>query len=175
MDITKIGYGNNPDGVKAIIEVPYGSNIKYELNKDSGVIEVDRVMYSAMFYPANYGFVANTLSDDGDPADILVLGEYPLYPGSCIKCILIGVLLMEDESGIDEKLLAVPTDKIDPSFKKIKDISDLPEHTLSKIKNFFETYKMLEPNKWVKVTGFKDKKEATKILEKAIKNYKAKK
>jgi inorganic pyrophosphatase len=173
MDITKIGHGKNPDEVKAIIEVPFGSNIKYELDKESGAIEVDRVMYSAMFYPANYGFVANTLSKDGDPADILVLGEYPLIPGSFIKCRLIGVLLMEDESGVDEKLLAVPADKIDPSFSKIKDISDLPEHTLAKIKNFFETYKMLEPNKWVKVTGFKGKDEATKILDEAIKNYKA--
>jgi inorganic pyrophosphatase len=172
MDITKIGYGDNPDGVKAIIEVPYGSNIKYELDKESGAIEVDRVVYSAMYYPANYGFVANTLSEDGDPADILVLGEYPLHPGSYIKCRLIGVLLMEDESGVDEKLLAVPADKIDPSFKAIVEISDLPKHTLSKIKNFFETYKMLEPNKWVKVTGFKGKEDATKILEKAIENYK---
>ena len=172
MDISKIVHGENPDKVKAIIEVPYGSNVKYELDKDSGAIEVDRVMYSAMFYPANYGFVANTLSDDGDPADILVLGEYPLYPGCFIKSRLIGVLLMEDESGIDEKLVAVPTDKIDPTFKNIQDITDLSEHTLAKIKNFFETYKMLEPNKWVKVTGFKGKKEATEILAKAIENYK---
>ena len=172
MDITKIGPGENPDAVKAIIEVPYGSNVKYELDKESGAIEVDRVMYSAMFYPANYGFVANTLSDDGDPADILVLGEYPLYPGCYIKSRLIGVLLMEDESGIDEKLIAVPADKIDPDYKDIREIDDLPEHTLAKIKNFFETYKMLEPNKWVKVTGYKGKKEAEAILAKAIENYK---
>jgi inorganic pyrophosphatase len=172
MDISKIGHGENPDAVKAIIEVPYGSNVKYELDKDSGAIEVDRVMYSAMFYPANYGFVANTLSDDGDPADILVISEYPLYPGCYIKSRLIGVLMMEDESGIDEKLIAVPADKIDPTYSAIRDIDDLPEHTLNKIKNFFETYKMLEPNKWVKVTGFKGKKEAQEILSKAIENYK---
>jgi inorganic pyrophosphatase len=172
MDISKIGHGENPDAVKAIIEVPYGSNVKYELDKESGAIEVDRVMYSAMFYPANYGFVANTLSDDGDPADILVISEYALYPGSFIKCRLIGVLLMEDESGIDEKLIAVPADKIDPTYKKIQDIDDLPEHTLARIKNFFETYKMLEPNKWVKVTGFEGKEKATAILQAAIDNYK---
>ncbi len=172
MDISKIGHGENPDAVKAIIEVPYGSNVKYELDKESGAIEVDRVMYSAMFYPANYGFVANTLSDDGDPADILVISEYALYPGCFIKCRLIGVLMMEDESGIDEKLIAVPADKIDPTYKKIQDIDDLPEHTLAKIKNFFETYKMLEPNKWVKVTGFEGKKKATEILQAAIDNYK---
>jgi len=172
MDISKIGPGENPDAVKAIIEVPYGSSVKYELDKESGAIEVDRVMYSAVFYPANYGFVANTLSDDGDPADILVLGEYPLYPGCYIKSRLIGVLMMEDESGIDEKLIAVPADKIDPNYKDIREIDDLPEHTLAKIKNFFETYKMLEPNKWVKVTGFQGKKEAEEILAKAIENYK---
>jgi len=172
MDISKIGHGENPDAVKAIIEVPYGSNVKYELDKESGAIEVDRVMYSAMFYPANYGFVAETLSDDGDPADILVVNEYPLYPGCFIKCRLIGVLMMEDESGIDEKLIAVPADKIDPTYSKIREIDDLPEHTLARIKNFFETYKMLEPGKWVKVTGFKGKKEATEILAQAIENYK---
>ncbi len=172
MDISKIGPGENPDAVKAIIEVPYGSNVKYELDKESGAIEVDRVLYSAMFYPANYGFVANTLSDDGDPADILVISEYALHPGSYIKCRLIGVLMMEDESGIDEKLIAVPADKIDPRYKDIKEIDDLPELTLDRIKNFFETYKMLEPNKWVKVTGFKGKKEAQEILQTAIENYK---
>ena len=171
MDISKIGPGKSPDEVKAIIEVPYGSNVKYELDKDSGAIEVDRIIYSAMFYPANYGFVADTLSDDGDPADILVIGDYPLVPGCYIKCRLIGVLMMEDESGIDEKLIAVPATKIDPKYKDIQDIDDLPEHTLARIKNFFETYKMLEPNKWVKVTGYKGKEDAHKILEVAIENY----
>ncbi len=173
MDISKIGHGENPDAVKAIIEVPLNSSIKFEFNKESGGIEVDRVLYSAVHYPANYGFVANTLSDDGDPADILVLCDYELPAGSYIKCRLVGVLLTEDESGGDEKLLAVPTEKIDPTYKDIKDLGDVPEHTLNRIKNFFETYKMLEPKKWVKVSGFKDKAAATAILDKAIKNYKA--
>jgi inorganic pyrophosphatase len=173
MDITKIGHGENPDAVKAIIEVPLNSNIKFEIDKESGAVEVDRVLYSAVHYPANYGFVANTLSDDGDPADILVLCDYALQAGSFIKCRLVGVLMTEDESGGDEKLLAVPTEKIDPTYKDIKDIGDVPEHTLNRIKNFFETYKMLEPNKWVKVSGFKDKAAATAILDSAIKNYKA--
>jgi inorganic pyrophosphatase len=172
MDITKIGHGENPNAVKAIIEVPLNSAIKYEIDKDSGAVEVDRVLYSAMHYPANYGFVANTLSDDGDPADILVLCDYPLQAGSYIKCRLVGVLMTEDESGGDEKLIAVPTEKIDPTYKNIQDLGDVPEHTLNRIKNFFETYKMLEPNKWVKVAGFQDKAAATTILEKAIKNYK---
>ena len=172
MNISKIKAGSNPDKINAVIEIPYGSNIKYEIDKESGAVCVDRVMYSAMFYPANYGFVPNTLADDGDPADILVLNEYPLQAGSVIPCRLIGVLVMEDESGMDEKLLAVPVSKIDPRYDNIKSLSDLPKITLDRIKNFFETYKMLEPGKWVKVKDYADAKKAEEILEKAIKNYK---
>ncbi len=171
MDLSKIGHGDNPDSVMAVIEVPLNSNIKYELDKASGAVFVDRILYSAVHYPANYGFVPETLSDDGDPADILVLGNAPLQAGSVIKCRLVGVLMTEDESGGDEKLLAVPTAKIDPTFADIHDLEDVPEATRNRIKNFFETYKMLEPNKWVKVTGFKGAKEATDILAKAIANY----
>lgn len=170
MDLSKIGYGENPDKVKAVIEIPYGSNIKYEIEKESGAVVVDRVMHSAMYYPANYGFVNKTLSQDGDPADILVLTEYPMQAGSVVNCRLIGVLIMEDESGIDEKLLAVPVSKIDPTFEEIQDIDDLPKHTLAKIKNFFETYKALEPGKWVKVKDYQNKAAATKILQDAIEN-----
>lgn len=172
MNLSKIPVGENPEKINVVIEIPYGSNIKYELDKESGAVVVDRVMYSAMFYPANYGFVPNTLSDDGDPADVLVLNEYPLQAGSVIKCRLIGVLLMEDESGIDEKLLAVPVSKIDPRYDDIKSLNDLPKITLDRIKNFFETYKMLEPNKWVKVKDYKGKEEAQVILQKAIESHK---
>lgn len=172
MNLSKIPVGENPEKINVVVEIPYGSNIKYELDKESGAVVVDRVMYSAMFYPANYGFVPNTLSDDGDPADVLVLNEYPLQAGSVIKCRLIGVLLMEDESGIDEKLLAVPVSKIDPRYDGIKSLQDLPKITLDRIKNFFETYKMLEPNKWVKVKDYKGKEEAQAILQKAIESYK---
>ncbi len=170
MNLDKIGYGENPDKVKAVIEIPFGSNIKYEIEKESGAVVVDRVMHSAMYYPANYGFVNKTLSQDGDPADVLVLTEYPMQAGSVVNCRLVGVLIMEDESGIDEKLLAVPHGKIDPTYNEIQDIDDLPKHTLDKIKNFFETYKMLEPNKWVKVKEFQNKEAATKILQDAIDN-----
>jgi len=170
MNLDAIGYGENPDKVKAIIEIPYGSNIKYEVEKESGAIVLDRVMHSAMFYPANYGFVNKTLSQDGDPADVMILTEYPMQPGSVLNCRLIGVLIMEDESGIDEKLLAVPTSKIDPTYEEIRDLEDIPKHTLAKIRNFFETYKMLEPNKWVKVKDFQNKAAATKILQDAIDN-----
>lgn len=172
MDITKISCGDNPDKVNAVIEIPYGSNIKYEIDKDSGAVVVDRVLYSAMFYPANYGFVPGTLADDGDPADILVLNPQPLQAGSVIKCRLIGVLIMEDEAGMDEKLLAVPVEKIDPTFKEIQSYTDLPEATLNKIKNFFETYKILEPNKWVKVKDFLAKDKAEELLTNAIASYK---
>ncbi|MRI83274.1 MAG: inorganic diphosphatase [Nitratiruptor sp.] len=172
MDLRTIGPGKNPDQVHALIEIAYGSNIKYELDKESGALWVDRVLYSAMFYPANYGFVPGTLAADGDPADILVLTDYPLQPGSLIKSRLIGVLMMEDESGLDEKLLAVPTTKIDPTYGPINDIEDLPPHTLNRIKNFFETYKMLEPNKWVKVREYRGRAEAEKILAEAIANFK---
>ncbi len=171
MNLDKIGYGELPDKVKAIIEIPCGSNIKYEVEKESGAVVLDRVMHSAMYYPANYGFVNQTLSQDGDPADILILTEYPMQAGSVLNCRLVGVLIMEDESGIDEKLLAVPTSKIDPTFDEIQDLGDIPKHTLAKIKNFFETYKMLEPNKWVKVKEFADKAVATKILEDAVAAY----
>ncbi|EAH5619701.1 inorganic diphosphatase [Campylobacter jejuni] len=172
MNLNKIKIGDIPNKINAVIEIPYGSNIKYEIDKDSGAIMVDRVMASAMFYPANYGFIANTLADDGDPVDILVLNEYPIQAGAVIPCRLIGVLIMEDESGMDEKLLAVPNSKIDARYDNIKTYTDLPQATLNKIKNFFETYKILEPNKWVKVRDFKDEKAAIEILEKAIKNYK---
>lgn len=172
MNIDKIGYGENPEKVKALIEIPYGSNVKYEIDKDSGAVVVDRVMHSAMFYPANYGFVPNTLAKDGDPADILVLTEFPMVAGSVVNCRLIGVLVMEDEAGMDEKLLAVPVNKVDPTFAEINSIEDLPKAKLDKIKNFFETYKMLEPNKWVKVKDYKGKEEATSILEDAINSFK---
>lgn len=172
MDLSKIKIGDIPNKINAVIEIPYGSNIKYELDKESGAIFVDRVIPSAVFYPANYGFIPNTLADDNDPLDILILNEYPIQAGAVIPCRLIGVLIMEDESGMDEKLLALPTSKIDPRYDNIKTYTDLAPAILNKIKNFFETYKMLEPNKWVKVQDFKDEKVAIEILQKAIGNFK---
>ena len=171
MNIEKISIGEVPDKINAIIEIPYGSSVKYEVDKDSGAVVVDRVMYSAMFYPANYGFIPHTLADDDDPVDILVINEYPLQAGSVIKVRLIGVLIMEDESGMDEKLIAVPISKIDPRYEGIKSLNDLPKITLDRIKNFFETYKMLEPNKWVKVKDYGDVAQAVAILQKSIENF----
>lgn len=172
MNISNIKIGQVPDKLNAIIEIPYGSSIKYELDKDSGAVVVDRVLASCMYYPANYGFIPHTLADDGDPVDVLVLCDYAIQAGAVIPCRLIGVLVMEDESGMDEKLLAVPTSKIDARYDGIKSLDDLPPATLNRIKNFFETYKLLEPGKWVKVQDYKNTDEAIKILEQAIKNYK---
>ncbi len=168
MDLEKVGYGEIPNKLHAVIEIPFGSSIKYELDKDSGAIFVDRVLYSAMFYPANYGFIPNTLANDGDPADILVLSDHSFAVGSVIKCRLIGALIMEDESGMDEKLIAVPVTKVDPTFEKVKSYEDLSSAVINKIKNFFETYKMLEPNKWVKIKSFVGVDEAIKILDESI-------
>lgn len=172
MDIKKIAAGSNPDKLNAVIEIPFGSNVKYELDKESGAVFVDRVLYSAVFYPANYGFIPATLADDGDPADVLVLCDYALQAGSVIPCRLVGVLSMSDEAGRDEKLIAVPVSKIDPRYDEIQNINDISKATLARIKEFFETYKNLEKGKWVKVEGFEGKDEAEAILAKAIANYK---
>ncbi len=172
MDITKIKPGNPQEAINVIIEIPQGSNIKYELDKESGAIFLDRILYGSQFYPANYGFVPNTLADDGDPIDVLVLSSESVVPGCVIKSRVIGVLIMEDESGKDEKILAVPVAKLDPKMAKIEKLEDLPEITLQQIKHFFETYKDLEPGKWVKVTGFEGKEKAIELINKAIANYK---
>ncbi len=172
MDITKIKPGNPEEAINVVIEIPQGSNIKYELDKESGAIFLDRILYGTQFYPANYGFVPNTLAEDGDPIDVLVLSSVSVVPGCVIKSRVIGVLIMEDESGKDEKVLAVPVTKLDPKMAKIESLDDLPEITLQQIKHFFETYKDLEPGKWVKVTGFDGKEKAIELINKSIQNYK---
>ena len=172
MDISKIKPGNPEEAINVLIEIPKGSNIKYELDKESGAIFLDRILYGSQFYPANYGFIPNTLADDGDPIDVLVLSSEPVIPGCVIKSRVIGVLIMEDEKGKDEKIVAVPTIKLDPKMAKINSLEDLPEIELQQIKHFFETYKDLEPGKWVKVTGFNGKEKAIELVNKSIANYK---
>jgi inorganic pyrophosphatase len=169
MDIKKIKVGVVPNKVNVFIEIPKDGNIKYELDKESGVIFVDRFLHTAMNYPFNYGFVPNTLSEDGDPVDVLVLGEQILMPGVVIPSKIIGMLEMEDEAGIDTKILAVPTEKVDPSSKEINDISDVNESIKNKVKHFFENYKTLEPGKWVKIKEWKGQREAIASVKKAIK------
>jgi len=175
MDIKKIPPGKNPpEDIYVVVEIPQDSPIKYELDKETGAVFVDRFLFTAMHYPFNYGFIPQTLADDGDPVDVLVISRYPVAPGSVIRCRPIGGLEMRDEGGVDTKLIAVPHSKIDPTFDEIKSVDDLPKALLDRIKHFFEHYKELEPGKWVKVEGFKGVQFAIEEIKKGIENYKKK-
>ncbi len=156
MRIDAIPVGDNPpEDVNVIIEVPVGGDpIKYELDKASGTLWVDRFLYTPMHYPGNYGFVPHTLSDDGDPVDVMVANTRPIVPGAVMNCRPIGVLFMEDEGGKDEKIIAVPSTTLTLRYEKVHTYSDLPSITVKQIEHFFEHYKDLEPGKWVKVVGW---------------------
>ncbi len=158
-----------------LVEIPKGSNLKYEYDMESGFIVVDRKLFTAMYYPCNYGFILNTLEKDGDPIDVLVLGETPFAPLSLIKVIPIGVLQTEDEEGHDSKIVAIPTSNIDPSFSTVSDIKDVPQHLKDQIKHFFEHYKELEKGKFVKILGWEGKQLAIKKISDAINSYKKQK
>lgn len=172
MDVSKIPAGKKtPWDINVVIEVPMGAApVKYEMDKDSGALFVDRILFTAMHYPCNYGFIPNTLGGDGDPLDVLVASQLPVVPGSVFRVRPIGVLMMEDEGGMDEKILAVPVSKLTPYFDKVKSYEDLPEILIKQIGHFFERYKDLEPNKWVKVTGWKGADDAAKLIEEGIAN-----
>ena len=170
MNIKKLTAGKNaPEEVNVFIEIPQGVSVKYELDKDSGFIFVDRFLYTEMNYPFNYGFVPGTLSGDGDPVDVLVLSSKPVVPGFVIPSKPIGMLEMEDEAGVDNKVVAVPVPKVDQKFKDYNDVTDIPTKTKEEIKYFFENYKKTEPGKWVKVREWKDKKVAVEEIRKALK------
>jgi len=175
MDLNKIGAGKNPpEEINVVIEVPQHSDpVKYELDKDTGAFFVDRFMHTAMHYPCNYGFVPNTLSEDGDPVDVLVACKFPLIVGCVIPCRPVGVLLMEDEAGIDAKMLAVPVSKIKPVYDHVKDIDGMPDFLLKQIQHFFEHYKDLESGKWVKVLGWKGVEQAKQEIASSITRYHA--
>ena len=166
MDINKIPVGiNAPHDVNVIIEIPLGGvPVKYELDKESGAMYVDRFLHTAMYYPCNYGFIPHTLSDDGDPTDVAVLSQIPVIPGVVIRSRPVGVLLMEDESGIDEKILAVPVDDLHPYYGNISTYEDLRPVLLDQITHFFEHYKDLEDDKWVKVKGWEGPDEARRLI-----------
>lgn len=165
MDISSIESGNDvPNEINAVIEIPASSAIKYEFDEDSGFLFVDRFMHTTMRYPFNYGFMPHTYADDGDPLDILVLSTHPIVAGSVIASRPVGMLEMEDEEGIDHKILAVPIEKIDPFFSHIQDIQDINVMTLDSMKHFFERYKDLEDHKWVKVQEFKNKESALNVI-----------
>jgi inorganic pyrophosphatase len=174
MDISKISSGKNaPWDINVIIEVPIGSEpIKYEMDKDSGALYVDRFLHTAMHYPCNYGFIPHTLSGDGDPADVLVVGRRPLMPGCVIAVRPIGVLLMEDEGGTDEKILAVPQSRLHPFYNDVKSYKDLPPILIQQIAHFFEHYKDLESNKWVKILGWKEADDAARMVMEAVERAK---
>lgn len=161
-----------PEEVNVIIEIPAHSDpVKYEVDKDSGAMFVDRFMATCMHYPTNYGYVPNTLSEDGDPVDVLVITPFPLLAGSVIPCRPIGVLNMTDESGKDAKVLAVPIDKLSTMYRGMKNVDDAPELLLKQIEHFFEHYKDLEPGKWVKIDGWADADAAKKEITDSVARF----
>ena len=161
-----------PEEVNVIIEIPaHADPIKYEVDKDSGAVFVDRFMATCMHYPANYGYVNNTLSDDGDPVDVLVVTPFPLISGSVIRCRPVGVLKMTDESGFDAKVIAVPVDKLTTIYSDVKEATDLPPLLLKQIEHFFEHYKDLEAGKWVKVDGWADAAAAKQEITESVERY----
>lgn len=172
--INKINAGlNPPEEINVIIEVPVGgAAVKYEMHKRSGAILVDRILHTPMRYPANYGYMPHTLSDDGDPCDVLVVVGEPLVPGCIIRARPVGVLLMEDEAGMDEKILAVPDLKTDPTYKDIHTHEDLPELLLNQIQHFFEHYKDLEDGKWAKIIGWEGPESAKRLILEALEREK---
>jgi inorganic pyrophosphatase len=170
MRIEAIAIGRNPpEDVNVIVEVPVGGQpIKYEMDKEAGTLVVDRFLYTPMTYPGNYGFVPHTLSGDGDPIDVLVCNTRALVPGCVINVRPIGVLIMEDQAGQDEKVIAVPSPHLTLRYAHVHEYSDLPEITLKQIEHFFEHYKDLEPGKWVKVGGWHDAATARRMIVEAI-------
>ncbi len=170
MNLDRVSSGDNlPESMNVIIEIPAHSDpVKYEVDKETGALFVDRFMNTAMFYPCDYGYVPHTLSEDGDPADVLVISPYALLSGSVIKCRPVGVLNMTDESGGDAKILAVPLDKM---YDDIQDVKDVSPRLLAKLAHFFEHYKDLEPNKWVKLEGWGGVVEAKAELTESVERY----
>ena len=174
MRLEAIATGDNPpEDINVIIEVPVGGEpIKYEMDKASGAMVVDRFLYTSMRYPGNYGFVPHTLSDDGDPIDVIIASTRAITPGAIMNCRPIGVLMMSDEAGGDEKILAVPSSRLTRRYEKIRNYDDLPEITLHQIEHFFQHYKDLESDKWVKLEGWGDANHAKQLIHEAIQRAK---
>jgi inorganic pyrophosphatase len=174
MDIARITSGKNPPkDIHAVIEIPLGGvPVKYEIDKASGALFVDRFLHTAMFYPGNYGFIPHTLSADGDPCDVLVASQVPVVPGAVIRCRPVGALVMEDEAGGDEKILAVPVDSLHPFYAGVQSYKDLPAIMCEQIAHFFKHYKDLEKGKWVTIVNWLDAAGAEKLVMEAIERYK---
>ncbi|NOT18108.1 MAG: inorganic diphosphatase [Sulfuriferula sp.] len=175
MSLNQVAAGKDlPNDFNVVIEIPMnGAPIKYEVDKDSGAIFVDRFMSTAMHYPCNYGYIPQTLSDDGDPVDVLVITPFPLMPGVVVRCRTLGMLRMSDEAGFDAKLVAVPVDKLSSLYKTVQSVQDLPTLTLAQIAHFFEHYKDLEPGKWVKVEDWVGVDEAKAEIMAGVARYQA--
>ncbi|CAN5268624.1 inorganic diphosphatase [soil metagenome] len=172
LDAVSIG-ANPPHDVNVIIEVPIGGEpIKYEMDKEAGALVVDRFLYTSMRFPGNYGFVPHTLSGDGDPCDVIVANTRAIVPGAIMSCRIVGVLLMEDEAGADEKLVAVPSSHLTKRYEGVQNYSDLPQITLRQIEHFFQNYKDLEEGKWVKILGWGDADHARALLVEGIERAK---
>ncbi len=174
MDYMKIATGQDvPYDVNVIIENPMGGEpVKYELDKESGTMFVDRFLHTAMYYPGNYGFIPHTLSGDGDPVDVLVITRLPVMPGAILRSRPVGVLLMEDDAGVDEKIIAVPHAKLYPYHDNVEDLEQIRPILRDKIAHFFTHYKDLEPNKWSKVLGWGDAAHAAKLIQEGVERYK---
>jgi len=174
MNLDRVNSGRDlPNDLNVIIEIPMNADpIKYEVDKETGAMFVDRFMSTSMHYPCNYGYIPHTLSDDGDPVDVLVLSPVPLISGVVVRCRALGMLKMTDEAGEDAKILAVPIDKLCSLYQKKKSYKDLPELVLSQIAHFFAHYKDLEPGKWVKIVGWASAKDANAEIMEGVKRYK---
>jgi inorganic pyrophosphatase len=170
MDIAKIAVGRAPPhDVNVVVEIPQGGEpVKYEIDKETGALFVDRFLNTAMSYPGNYGFVPHTLAQDGDPIDVLIIGPVPVVPGAVVRCRPVGALLMEDEHGPDEKILAVPVDDLQPYYGGVRSYRDLPPILCEQIAHFFRHYKDLEPGKWVKIERWADADEAAALIATAV-------
>lgn len=174
MSLNFVDAGEIPDKINVIIEIPAHSDpVKYEIEKKSGALFVDRFMSTAMHYPCNYGYIPKTLGEDGDPLDVMVLAPFPLLSGSVIRCRPIGVMAMVDESGEDSKILAVPIEKLTKTYNNIKSVHDVAEETLQTIAHFFQHYKDLEPGKWAKVKGWQGIEEAKMEIIESVDRYKS--
>lgn len=163
---------NPPQEINVVVEIAKGTQNKIEYDEEKGYMALDRTLYSPLIYPFEYGFIPQTRSEDGDSLDVILLASNPTFAGCVVKARPVAVMLMEDEGGIDNKIIAAPVEKLDPRFKEMQDVADFPEHLKKEIQEFFEIMKRLEPNKWVKVQGWKGKEEAMKIIEKSVEKYK---
>ncbi|MEW8313905.1 MAG: inorganic diphosphatase [Candidatus Thiodiazotropha endolucinida] len=174
MNLDRVDSGNNiPDEINVIIEIPSNADpVKYEVDKETGAMFVDRILRTAMHYPANYGYIPHTLSDDGDPCDVMVPTAFPLIPGSVIRCRPVAVLKMTDESGDDAKVIAVPADDVSSRWRLVKSADDMPEELMERIAHFFEHYKDLDEGKWVRVKGWEGAEAAKEEVSNSVQMYK---